>query len=216
MLLGMRPSTLALAFTTFIAIPHAAADGETSPLLGGSVIGTASTNSPASAAGIQIEAAVWAHWFGIAAEVSANTWSGEVDDASKTVVVGGSVRFRVLQYTISSLLEPSDVELGVELQGILEKTVWTTDSMPTHEPYHRGLGLAIRLRGSTDDESLIAESRLFIRVLSWKQDDAPFAARTTQPPSADDQDYMVLVGIGAAFGGGERSYLRKFRRRAFE
>lgn len=213
----MRPFLLApLALTTFIAIPNAKADGETSPLLGGSVVGTASTSSADSAAGVEVEAAVWAHRVGFAAELSGNVWSGEAP-ATSTLILGGSVRLLVLRSLIGSLLEPSDVELGVELQGIIEKTMWSSEDA-TSDRYHRGIGLAIRLRGSTDDDvpHLIAESRFFVRVMSWQQNDPPFAARMTQPPSSDEQDFMVMVGIGASFGGGQPRYLQQFRRRVFE
>jgi hypothetical protein len=205
-----------LALTTFIAIPNARADGETSPLLGGSVIGTASTRSADSAAGIEVEAAVWSHWLGFAAEFSSNVWSGDAPPTT-TLVLGGSVRVLLLRSLVGSPLEPSDVEMGVELQGIIEKTMWSS-SDDSQDSYHRGLGLAVRLRGSTDDDvpHLIAESRFFIRVMSWQKHDPPIAARMTQPPSSDDQDFMILVGIGAAFGGGQPRYLQQFRRRVFE
>lgn len=201
----------ALAVSAVIWIPNAAADGETSPLFGGAVFGATTSQASDSSAGVELEAVSWHGWLGFAIEASART---SVDgSASRPIALGGSVRLRLMQALVPSLLEPSDVELGVELQGIVERTLWNGE-LTGHEPTHQGIGLALRLRGSTDDDMprLITESRFFIRVMSWQAQDAEIA-RAMQPIVPADREFMVLVGIGAAFGGGDVTYLRQFAAR---
>jgi hypothetical protein len=113
------------------------------------------------------------------------------------------------------LLEPRDVELGLELHGVLERAWWDGD-LPDGSPVRRGLGLALRLRGGSDDFSLLlAESRLFIRVLSAHPParDAVGVARTMEPASGGPRELTILIGLGAAFGAGEPRYLDRFRLR---
>ncbi|HEU4611883.1 MAG TPA: hypothetical protein VFS15_07390 [Kofleriaceae bacterium] len=205
----------ALAFIPLLWVSNAAADGETSPMLGASVIAGTSTQSSENTAGLEIEAAYWVHWLGAAVELSGR--APVTDDSSRTLVIGGSLRLRVAQQIVPSLFEPSDVELAVELQGIVERTWWDGE-LTSDEPARRGLGLALRFRGSTEDDvpRLIAESRFFVRVLTWQADDERYVARTTMPPRTGTQEWIVQVGIGAAFGGGDRAYLGQFQRRAFE
>jgi hypothetical protein len=204
-----------LALSTAVAIPSAHADGETSPMLGGSLLAGASTQPSESMAGVALETAVWWHWVGAAIEASAR--APVEQDAARSIVVGGSARLRVVQMLVPSLFEPSDVELAVELQGIVERTVWD-GALSEHEPYRRGIGIALRFRGSTEDYAprLIAESRFFLRVMSWQQPDAGMLARTTTMPTPTTSEVMVVLGVGAAFGGGDPTYLRQFRRRDFE
>jgi len=226
---------VALAFTTALSIPHAAtADGETSPMLGGAVVGGAivedarvdgapspqmgAPSSSTGVAGVELEAAVWWRWIGLAAEVTARTPVDE--EANRTVSLGGSLRVRLLQRLVPSLFEASDVELAIELQGIIERTVWD-GTLATDEPYRRGLGLALRLRGSTDDDvpRLITESRFFVRILATAPGptvEAAIVARATEPQAFRTREIVVLFGIGASFGGGEPDYLAQFRRRTFE
>jgi hypothetical protein len=196
-----------------VAVPQALADGETSPMLGGSLLAGASTEPTDSMAGVQLETALWWRWVGLALEASARAPVEE--DAARTVVLGGSLRVRVMERLVPSLFEPSDVELAVELQGIVERTVWD-GALTDREPYRRGVGIALRFRGSTEDYAprLIAESRFFMRVLAWQQPGPDFIARTTMPPAT--REIMVMFGVGAAFGGGETRYLQQFRRRDFE
>lgn len=199
---------------TVPSIPNASANGETSPMLGAALVGGASTTPEASVAGVELDLAIWWNWLGVAAEVSGRT---PIDaDAPGALILGGSVRLRAMQTLVPSLLEPSDVELAIELQGIVERAVWV-DGLTDREPYVRGLGVAARLRGSTDDDTprLITESRLFVRVL-WRKEELDVAARGAVSPVASAHEVTVLVGIGAAFGGGEASYLRQFRRRPFD
>lgn len=205
----------ALAFIPTLWASTAAADGETSPMLGASVVAGTSTRDSQSTAGLELEAAYWWHWLGVAVELSGR--APVADDASRSLVVGGSLRLRVAQQLVPSLFEPSDVELGVELQGIVERTWWDGE-LTSDEPARRGIGLALRFRGSTDDDvpRLIAESRFFVRVLTWQDPDEPYVARATMPPTRTTQEWIVQVGIGAAFGGGDRAYLGQFQSRAFD
>lgn len=209
---------VAFALTTPLLVSHAAADGETTPMFGAGVVAGSSTTDDSRMFGIGLDAAWWWGWLGIALEASGRS-SAEGDD-TETLVLGGSLRLRVLQALVPSLLEPSDVELGIELQGILERTWWER-TVTDVGPIQQGVGVALRLRGSTDDDMprLITESRCFLRLM-WRRDDTNVsAARTTMSPVGDVRDareLMVLVGIGAAFGGGERRYLEQFRRRASE
>ena len=203
-----------LALSATVSIPSAHADGETSPMLGGSLLAGASTQESESMAGVALETALWWRWIGVAVEGSAR--APVEQDAKKSLVVGGSLRLRVIQMLVPSLFELSDVELAVELQGIVERTVWD-GALTEHEPYRRGIGVALRFRGSTEDYAprLIAESRFFLRVMSWREPEAGLLARTTMPTTTTNE-LMVMVGVGAAFGGGDARYLRQFRRRIFE
>jgi hypothetical protein len=201
----------ALVLPAVIWIPDAAADGETSPLFGAAVFGTTTSQASDSAAGVELEAVSWHGRIGLAFEASART---AVDGSgSRPIALGGSVRLRLMQTLVPSLLEPSDVELGIELQAIVEQTLWNGE-LTGHEPTHQGIGLALRLRSSTDEDMprLITESRFFIRVMSWQAQDAELA-RAMQPILPADREVMVLVGIGAAFGGGDAMYLRQFAAR---
>lgn len=205
-----------LVLLTSLVASDADADGETTPMIGaGAIVGT-STHGDTRMAGVELEAAWWWRWLGLAVEASgrASARGGEDD---RTLVFGGSLRLRVVQAIVPSLLEPSDVELGVELQGILERTWWER-TITDVGPIRQGIGLAVRLRGSSDSDvpRLITESRCFVRVLWTRSDEVELAARTTMPPVHQARDVMVMFGIGAAFGGGEWRYLQQFRRRAAE
>ncbi len=204
----------ALALSATVWVPNAAADGETSPMLGGAVVAGASTEPTASMAGVELDAAVWWRFLGIALEASAR--APVEQDASRTFVVGGSLRLRLVQTLVPSLFEASDVELAFELQGIVEQTVWD-GALTDREPYRRGIGLALRLRGSTEDYAphLITESRFFIRALWWRQADQELLARTTMPV-VESRELIILFGVGAAFGGGDPDYLHQFRRRELD
>lgn len=214
MLYSMR-LLVAIALTASVSIPNAAADGETSPMLGGALVAGASTEPSASMAGVEIDVAMWWRWLGVAVETSAR--APVEDNAGRTVVLGGSLRLRLMQVLVPSLFEPSDVELAVELQGIVEQTVWE-GTLTDREPYRRGVGIALRLRGSTEDYAprLITESRFFIRALWWRQPGEDHVARTTLPPATETRELIILFGVGAAFGGGEPRYLQQFRRRPFD
>ena len=104
--------------------------------------------------------------------------------------------------------------MGVELQLIAERTWWRRDD--SANAY--GLGAAIRMRGGSDWEfsSLLAESRLFVRVMTSRGEPSSVAARAAdamveQPGRGT---VTVMVGLGAAFGVGDPRYLDRFRLRA--
>jgi hypothetical protein len=198
----------------------AAADGETTPMIGGSVVMGTTVEDSSRVAGVELEAAWWWGPIGIAVEASGRAASADDGGGndSRTMAVGGSVRLRLLQMLVPSLLEPSDVELAVEVQGILERTWWDR-ALTNDEPTRQGIGIALRLRGASDDVTprLITESRFFVRVFAWRpaSDELAAARTTTMPPADQPRDFMVLVGVGAAFGGGEPRYLEQFRRHSF-
>jgi hypothetical protein len=118
---------------------------------------------------------------------------------------------------LPSLLEPSDVELGIELHAVVERLWWDNAATPDSTRY--GGGVAFRLRGGGDYDlsPLIAESRLFVRFMSTRWDPGGSIARTTGPAEdRETRELMVLVGIGASFGAGEPGYLQRFRMRPFD
>jgi len=207
---------LAVGALLLLAATDAAADGEESPMLGGSLLAVRGPDPDAELAGAGLELAWWSGRFGLGLEGSGR-WDLRGDGARATVL-GASARLRVMERMLPSLLEARDVELGVELHGIVERT-WWSGSGPRAEqsPTDYGLGLAFRLRGVADAGAtqLLAESRLFVRVLSSRQAQADVAARTMAPVE-QDRALTVLIGIGAAFGAGEPRYLERFRERPIE
>src|SRR4051794_36004807 len=99
----------------------AVADGEHSPMFGGSVVGGAARED--ALAGGELEAAWW-HWrVGMSAEGSM-MWTAE-DAARRVTALSLSARLLVFDTLVESLLEPRDVELGIELQAIVERSWWT-------------------------------------------------------------------------------------------
>jgi hypothetical protein len=205
---GLVGGTLVL----FLACFDAAADGERGPMFGGALVWEPSTENPEGAVGLQLEAAGWFGPLGIAVEGSGRTW---IEGGPRSLVLGGSLRLRVLEMLVPSLLEASDVELGLELHGIVERA-WLERSDARVGSTRQGVGVALRLRGSSDEPSrLITESRFFVRVLtagSTSLDEV--AMRTTAPPDGP-REWIVLFGVGAAFGAGDADYLERFRRRLF-
>jgi hypothetical protein len=194
----------------------ASADGEKTPMIGGAFLGGESAHSATGEIGVELEAAWWLGRVGFALEGSVRETAG---GAGK--VVGASARVRILEGLLPSLLEPRDVELGLELQAIAERS-WWDDSDQTFDPVSYGLGIALRLRGGGDEESsnLLAESRFFIRVMSPASSTrvGNVLARMTGPIEIQQSqpEAVVLVGIGASWGSGERSYVRRFQTRPFE
>jgi len=192
----------------------AAADGERTPMLGGAVVWEPSSDEPAGMVGLELEAAWWYGRLGLAGEASGRSWVER--EGPRALTVGASLRLRVFESLVPSLLESSDVELALELQGIVER-VWWDRAIVDADPTRHGVGLALRLRGSSDDHAsrLIAESRFFLRVLSARPATGEVLARTTTPP-AEPRELIVLFGIGAAFGVGDPGYLTRFRRRPID
>jgi hypothetical protein len=207
MLVSMRGFVVAALVSITPAIAHA--DGEATPMIGGAVVWSPTDQRPSGMVGVALEAAWWHGRVGFAVEGSAREYvDGEHDRA---LTVGTSLRLRMFDSMYPSLMEPRDVEVGIELQAIAERW-WERQG---DDGLHYGVGLALRVRGGADDGSTrIAESRFFVRVMAAPQlaDRDPTAtARTTMPLPAETHELMLLLGIGASFGGGERRYVDRFR-----
>jgi hypothetical protein len=203
-------STIALALILFGLAGSAHADGERTPMVGGSVL-AARDGSRAELVGVELEAAWWWGRFGLAVEGAQRRAISDDDDLG-TTALGASARVLISSQLMPSLLDPRDVELGLELHGVVERA-WSSRVDSGEDPELRyGFGVAARLRGGGDDGSaLLAESRLFVRVL-WARDDIPSAiARGATAMPERGSEALVLVGLGAAWGVGERHYAERFR-----
>jgi len=183
----------------------AMAEGEATPTIGGGVVAAREPDALALV-GVEVEAALWWGRIGIAAEGS-RRWDFEGGEPLSTTL-GGSARLLVFDRMVSSLFEPRDIEVAFELHGIVEHAWW--DHADAANSY--GAGLCLRLRGGSDAEfsTMIAESRLFVRVLTSRSATADVAARASEPMTRQ-RDLSVVIGIGAAWGGGERKYVDRFR-----
>lgn len=209
---------LALGALGVTATTDAAAEGELGPMLGGAVIGGHGPEQGSDLVGGSLEASWWRGRLGLAPEGSM-LWNLGSEGARATTL-GISARLRVHEQMLPSLLEPRDVELGLELHAILERTWWSGDGRQD-SPTSYGLGVAVRLRGGSDDFStVLTESRLFVRALSAPRaaDDATARAMMPEPAPGEGRarELTILVGIGAAFGTGEPRYLDRFRLRPLE
>ena len=218
---GRACTGIALGALVLTAAPDAAADGEKTPMFGGAIVGALGSEPRAAIVGVELEAAWWHGRFGLGLEGSMH-WDIEGAGARATVL-GASARVRVLDALLPSLLEPRDVELGLELHGIVERTWWdgalSDGALSEASPIGYGLGLAVRLRGGADQDfssTLLAESRLFVRVLSSHRTAAEAVARTMAPAEDEPRELTILIGIGAAFGGGEPRYVDRFRLHPFD
>jgi hypothetical protein len=213
--LRARVALGALVLTVPILQTEATADGEVTPLIGASVVGASGPERGAELVGFELEAAWWRGRLGVALE-SAVRWNIGTD-GPRSSILGGSARIRLFECLLPSLVDPRDiVELGIEAHGIVEHAWWDTDDATSY-----GLGLAARLRGGGDDpffSTLLAESRVFIRVMSSRRPSIDVIARTTAPPTDDrgTHELMVLFGIGASFGNGEPSYVQRFHTPPFD
>jgi len=123
---AVRPPSIVVAAALVVLAPRsAAADGERTPMFGFAVVGaeTPRTSSDhTELAGASIDLAWWYGRFGLAAEGSA-LWSVETE-GTRVLVAGASARVRVMDMMVHSLMEPRDVEVGLELQGIVERAWW--------------------------------------------------------------------------------------------
>lgn len=212
----MRRSNVCSAIALLAMTGTAAADGERTPMigfaaLGGQVTSRAPGVGTAGMFGFQLESAWWLGRIGFAAEGSVRGVAhGDTDYGG---VIGASVRLRLLDGLTPSLLEPRDVEVGFELQGIIERA-WWQGPLAVDDGTSYGGGVALRVRGSGGPfTTLLAESRLFVRVLS-APGGPPLSsvARTTTPSPVNNggRGLTVLVGIGASWGVGDPSYSRRF------
>lgn len=214
--LGALPLALALALTAATA-GDAAADGERTPMFGGAVVGVRSPDNQSDSLGVEVEAAWWYGRLGFALEGSMHWVLG--GDGERATMLGASARVRVHESLLPSLLEPRDVELGLELHGIVARRWWegaVAGAAADESPVGYGLGIAARLRGGSDHEfsSLLAESRLFVRAVAFRPTGAEAVARAMAPAAGGAEgELTILVGIGAAFGVGEARYLDRFRLR---
>lgn len=201
-----------LVLGLFLLVPtNVLADGERTPIFGGSIVGAAAHEDPL--AGVEGEATWWKWRFGVAAE-GAMLW--RPDDAAKRVaVLGISARLLAFDSLVESLLEPRSVELGVELHGIVERWMWNNE---TNDITRYGVGVALRLRGSSDYDmsSLIAESRVFVRVMTTPPNQQDSIGRMIAAPAERDTGQLtIMIGLGAAFGTGDPDYLQRFRMEPF-
>jgi hypothetical protein len=207
----------ALASLVLFGSRIAAADGEATPLFGIAVVGGDSERVPdrdSPLGGVALDIAWWHGRFGLAGEGSA-LWSAE-DDHAHAFVAGASARVRVLERTVPALMEARDVELGVELHAIVERT-WWSDALSQADPVGYGLGIALRFRGNGDPDlsSLLSESRFFVRVMSSRWAEPTALARTTMPVATSERSLTLLLGVGAAWGAGTPRYMSRFRLQPF-
>jgi hypothetical protein len=180
-------------------------------MIGGAVVWQPTVEAPSGVGGFEIEAAWWRGWVGFAVEGSARS---DFESERHALGLGGSLRILLLQGLQRSLLEARDVEVGLELQGIVERLWWQRTATEA-EPYTYGFGFALRVRGGPDDGSTrIAESRFFIRFLAGPVAHDQVIARTTMPVIEEPRDLKLLLGIGASWGNADRRYLDRFRWRS--
>jgi hypothetical protein len=116
---------VALGALVLTASTNATAGGEKTPMFGAAVIGASAPEQEAELVGVELEAAWWRGWIGIAAEGSMR-WD-VAGEGARAAIAGGSLRLRLLEYLVPSLLEPCDVAFGIELHGIVERTLWARD-----------------------------------------------------------------------------------------
>ncbi len=176
-------------------------------MIGGGVI-AARGNDDVGLVGVGLEATYWWHRVGLSVEGS-RRWDVESGEPQSATFAGG-LRVLLADRLLGSIIEPRDLELGLELQGIVEKE-WF-DGGGNHVAF--GGGVALRLRGGGDafDSSLLAETRLFVRVMAPRDRDRAIA-RSIDQPMAEHEPMTVVVGLGAVWGSGERRYADKFRSR---
>jgi hypothetical protein len=195
---------------------NAEADGERSPMLGVDIVGGDTTLAPAQEqplAGVGFDVAFWRGRFGLGGEAS-ERWALEASGVRATVV-SASARLRIYDALMPSLLDPRDCELGVELHAIVERAWWSGSSQV--DPVAYGGGIAVRLRGGGDADNSVelAESRIFLRVMTSKWGALDEIARSTDPVAPAGRSYTVLLGIGASFGAGSPAYVHQFRLHPF-
>ena len=191
----------------------AAAEGERTAMFGGGLTYSEVPDHRAALVGGELDLAWWSGRLGLAVEAAARH---AIDDSAGNLAVSGSARLLVADWLWTSVIEPRDVEMGVELQLIAERMWWSRDD--SADAY--GLGAAIRMRGGSDWEfsSLLAESRLFVRVMRSRGEPSSVAARAVDAIAEQPGHgaVTVMVGLGAAFGAGDPHYLERFRLRTLD
>ncbi|MBC7976005.1 MAG: hypothetical protein H7138_13620 [Myxococcales bacterium] len=202
---------------TFVAVglviamtSAAAAEGERTPMLGAALTYMEDADRQTELVGGSVELVWWLGPFGLGVEAAARRAID--DDQPRNLAAAASARLLVATWLTPSLFEPRDVELGLELQAIVERAWWSRDDSADA----LGLGLALRMRGGSDWEfsQFLAESRLFVRVMKSADDDtSDVLAREAGPTmrEPDRRDLAILVGLGAAFGAGKPRYIERFR-----
>lgn len=191
----------------------AVAEGERTPMLGAALTYSEAPDRVAALVGGEVELAWWAGRFGLAIEGIARR--AITEDSVRNLALAGSARVLIADWLWPSLLEPRDVEVGVELQAIAERTWWSRDDRADA----LGVGLAARMRGGSDWESsqLVAESRVFVRVMKIRDEVSDVVARTSGASMEPERrGITVIVGLGAAFGAGKPRYLERFRLKSLD
>lgn len=179
-------------------------------MFGGSIVATHGDET--DVAGVGAEVVLWYSRIGIAAEAT-RQWSVDAAEGPQVGAISGSLRLLAFDHVVPSLLDSREVvDLGIELHGIVERAWW--DDLTKHRDSY-GAGLALRLRGASDDDrsNLLAESRLFVRVMKLRSDDAMDLAARDTSPSSMSSGVAVIIGLGALFGGGQPAYVDRLRRR---
>jgi hypothetical protein len=183
----------------------AAAEGERSPMIGGGVL--AARADEGGQVGVGLEATYWWHRIGIAVEGS-RRWEVESGDPASTTLTGG-LRLLIADQLLGSIIEPRDLELGLEIHGVVEKSWFDVGG----DAVSYGGGAALRLRGGGDafDSTLLAETRLFVRVMAPRERN--LSERVVGELMTERTPLSIVVGLGAVWGSGERRYADKFRSR---
>jgi hypothetical protein len=210
----MRRPARVLGLLLVLTAADANAEGEYGPMFGGSVVAAHGADQTETA-GVELEMSVWYGRVGLA--IAGSRQAALEEGGPRVTAVDASVRILAVRALVPSWLEPRDVELGIELQGLVERAWW--DGLEREpSPVSYGLGLAVRLRGGSDDDSnLLAESRLFVRAMGARRDRSDVIARSSGEVAAGtDRELSVLVGLGAVFGGGQRGYIDRFRPRPLD
>lgn len=178
-------------------------------MIGGGVLAArGSGESDIGVVGVGLEATYWWHRIGVSVEGS-RRWDVESGDPESATLAGG-LRLLLADHLLGSIIEPRDLELGLEIHGVVEKSWFDAGG----DDVAYGGGAALRLRGGGDafDSTLLAETRLFVRVMTPRSRSS-FAERATEAPMAERTPISVVVGLGAVWGSGERKYADKFRSR---
>ncbi|HLL21495.1 MAG TPA: hypothetical protein VK427_05160 [Kofleriaceae bacterium] len=192
-----------------VVAPLAHAEGEHGPMFGGAIVGTHGDEVDVVGAGGEL--AFWYGPLGLGLE-GRHQWTVDDPEGPRLTTAGASLRVLAFAHVVPSLLDPRDVvELGLELHAIVEHGWWTAHE-DARDATRYGLGAALRLRGATDDDrsNLLAESRVFVRVTNARAQESDIAARGVLDEPRDG--VMVILGLGAMWGGGSSAYVSRLRR----